>query len=149
MEYNSKEDTLRHIKRVNELYETFHDKLSERIVNHDKSKLETPEKEYFDVYTPKLKNSTYGSDEYNENLKGLKLALKHHYSHNPHHPEHYEYGIDSFDLLDLIEMFLDWKAATERHADGDMFKSIEINRKRFKITNQLSKVFKNTIIRHF
>lgn len=34
-------------------------------------------------------------------------------------------------LLDLIEMLADWKAATERHADGDLKRSIEQNANRF------------------
>jgi hypothetical protein len=31
----------------------------------------------------------------------------------------------------LIEMLADWKAATERHHDGDLAKSLEIHRERF------------------
>ena len=60
----------------------------------DNSKLESPEKELFDEYTPKLKDCTYGSDEYKEFLKGLKVALDHHYANNSHHPEHYENGVN-------------------------------------------------------
>lgn len=40
-------------------------------------------------------------------------------------------GFDEMCLLDLIEMLADWKAATERHADGDLRRSIEQNAKRF------------------
>jgi hypothetical protein len=49
-----------------------------------------------------------------------------------------------FDLFDLMEMFFDWKAATERHADGDIYKSIEINKDRFKISDQICNIFTNT-----
>ena len=48
------------------------------------------------------------------------------------------------DLFDLIEMFFDWKAATERHNDGDINKSIEINKERFKMSDQICDIFKNT-----
>ena len=41
-------------------------------------------------------------------------------------------------------MFCDWKAATMRHNDGNLLKSIEINTKRFDIGPQLKKVFENT-----
>ena len=41
-------------------------------------------------------------------------------------------------------MFIDWKAASERHDDGDIFRSIEINKNRFGISEQLCKIFKNT-----
>lgn len=143
--YDSTVDTLLHIKRVNELLISFAQQLLERAKVHDASKLKSPEKELFDELTPKLKNVTYGSDEYKEYLKGLKVALDHHYMHNSHHPEHYHYGVDGFNLLDLVEMFLDWKAASERHSDGDILKSIEINKERFKLSDQLVSIFKNTV----
>lgn len=42
------------------------------------------------------------------------------------------------------EMFFDWKAAGERHADGNIYKSIEINKDRFKLSKQTVDIFKNT-----
>lgn len=41
-------------------------------------------------------------------------------------------------------MFFDWKAAGERHADGNIYKSIEINKDRFKLSEQTVDIFKNT-----
>lgn len=146
--YDSKADTLLHIKRVNELLGKASTELIKRGAVHDNSKLESPEKEMFDEYTPKLKHSTYGSDEYKDFLKELKVALDHHYKNNSHHPEHYENGVDGFDLFDLIEMFFDWKAASERHADGNIFKSIEINTKRFNLSSQIRNIFINTAKRY-
>lgn len=147
MKYDSKVDTLLHIKRVAELLTEASSELIRRANVHDNSKLESPEKELFDEFTPKLKNCTYGSEDYKEYLKGLRVALEHHYEKNTHHPEHYENGINDFDLFDLVEMFFDWKAATERHADGDIFKSIEINKKRFGISEQLSGIMNNTALK--
>lgn len=144
LKYDSKVDTLLHIKRVNELLINGASELIKRANVHDNSKMESPEKELFDKYTPKLKNSTYGSDEYKEFLKGLKVALDHHYANNTHHPEHYKNGVNGMDLFDLIEMFFDWKAAGERHSDGNIYKSIEINQKRFNISDQLVDIFNNT-----
>jgi hypothetical protein len=102
------------------------------------------EKDLFDEYTPKLSAVTYGSKEYQEMLAKLKPALAHHYASNSHHAEHYPDGINGFDLLDLLEMFCDWKAATLRHNDGNILKSIEHNTKRFNISTQLAQIFKNT-----
>lgn len=147
--YDSTVDTLLHIKRVNELLISAAQVLMTRAQHHDASKLKSPEKELFDEYTPKLKGTTYGSQEYKEFLKGLKVALDHHYSKNSHHPEHYENGVNDFDLFDLIEMFMDWKAAGERHADGNIFKSIEINKERFNLSDQVCEIFKNTAERYF
>lgn len=137
-------ETLKHIKRVNELLIQASGLLLDRAVKHDQSKLESPEKELFDEYTPKLKNITYGSEEYKKCLEGLKPALDHHYANNSHHPEFYPNGIDGFDLFDLLEMLLDWKAASERHTDGDIYRSIQINEKRFNISPQLIQILQNT-----
>ena len=47
-------------------------------------------------------------------------------------------------LIDLLEMICDWKASSERHADGDIFKSIEINQKRFGYSDDLKNILMNT-----
>lgn len=143
--YDSTVDTLKHIKRVNELLVRFAKDLMWRALWHDNSKLGDPEKSLFDEFTPKLAGCVYGSDEYKEFLEGLKVALIHHYEKNSHHPEHYSNGVDGMDLFDVVEMLLDWKAATERTKDGDILKSIDINEKRFNISPQLSQIFRNTI----
>ena len=144
MKYDSTKDTLLHIKRVNELLLQFTKEIIDRAIQHDNSKLQEPEKPLFDKMTPLLKGLTYGSDDYKKALDELKPALDHHYANNSHHPEHYKNGIDDFTLVDLVEMFIDWKAASERHDDGDIFRSIEINKNRFGISEQLCKIFKNT-----
>jgi hypothetical protein len=83
-------------------------------------------------------------DEYKSYLTGMGEALKHHYAHNSHHPEHYEDGIAGMSLLDLVEMLCDWKAATERHADGDLRRSIEQNQERFGYSDELRSILENT-----
>ena len=147
--YDSSVDTLNHIKRVSNLLHKFVKELLGRADNHDASKLRLPEKEVFDAYTPKLKETTYGSDEYKKHLVEMKKGLKHHYEMNYHHPEHYPSGVDSMDLVDLMEMFCDWKAATERNPGGDILKSIDINAKRFKLSPQLESIFLCTAQRYF
>lgn len=145
MKYDSTADTLLHKTRVCELLLFAVRELSFRATRHDNSKLETPEKELFDKYTPKLKDATYGSEEYQGFLDGLKVALDNHYSLNSHHPEHYNNGINGFNLFDLIEMFFDWKAASERTSNGDINKSIEISKDRFGMSEQLCEILKNTV----
>lgn len=143
--YDSSTDTLLHIKRVNELLIRFAKDLMYRAICHDNSKLREPEKAEFDRLTPILKNLEYGSQEYKASLAELQAALKHHYESNSHHPEHYENGINGMDLLDLIEMFFDWKAATERTKEGSIEKSVQINSSRFNISQQLVDIFNNTL----
>ncbi|OGP67121.1 MAG: hypothetical protein A2W27_08195 [Deltaproteobacteria bacterium RBG_16_44_11] len=112
---------------------------------HDQSKLGDVEKKTFDIYTPRLKGTTYGSNRYKQELlTEMNVALKHHYENNSHHPEHFENGIDGMTLIDLLEMVCDWNAATERHADGNIVESLRINKERFKMSDQLSKILENT-----
>jgi len=143
--YDSAVDTNHHRYRVSAILCKMSKLLLDKANAHDLSKLEEPEKSIFDKFTPKLKDSTYGSKEYTEFLKEMEPALNHHYRNNQHHPEHYGNGIDGMTILDLLEMFCDWKAASERHADGSIEKSIEINTPRFKISDQLKSIFKNSV----
>jgi len=143
--YDSKQDTQQHITTVSNSICKVIMALNVRAIAHDKSKTEQPEKAVFDEVTPQLKGSTYGSEEYLQFLRDMKPALDHHYAANRHHPEHFENGIRGMTLVDLIEMFCDWYAATQRHADGDIKKSIVINQKRFGYGDDLADMFRNTI----
>ena len=142
--YDSTEDTKAHIRRVQELIARCCAELTTISVVHDASKLSEAEKYVFDEFTPKLKDSTYGSEEYKGFLDAMKPALEHHYARNRQHPEHFDNGVIGMDLFDLIEMYCDWKAATERHANGSLEKSIQHNAGRFGIGLQLTSIFENT-----
>jgi len=187
-------NTYKHIQAVQRLMGKVVRNLWERMLLHDQSKLESPEADYFDAFTPKLANSTYGSEEYKGFLAAMKPALDHHYAANSHHPEHYRWrcgvcerrhtdaeweiapqgpndsgqrycmsccdngmiyeaalvsetdkGLHGMSLLDLLEMLCDWKAATLRHNDGDIRKSIEINQRRFGYSDELKQILLNTL----
>ena len=141
----SKFKTMRHIETVRNYLGMVIKEFIDRSIRHDQSKLESPEVEAFEEYTPKLRGLTYGSEEYRACLRGMKPAIDHHTKVNSHHPEHYENGVDGMNLFDLLEMLCDWKAATMRHNDGDIYKSLEINKDRFKMSPQLHIILKNTI----
>ena len=169
----SVKDTIKHILNVQEKINDFIIRLEARGKFHDESKLLDPEVAIFEKFTPLLAKSTYGSDEYKQFLIEMKPALDHHYANNRHHPEHFKYwecngcfkrfrpepmvcnvcgysqfterpDISEMTLIDLVEMFCDWKAAVERHNNGDILKSIEINSKRFEISDQLKQILINT-----
>jgi len=142
---DSREKTQEHIDEVRNQLSIICDILKERGKNHDKSKLEDFEKPYFDENTENLAKEVYGSEEYKKSLEKLKPALEHHYKVNSHHPEHYENGVDGMNLYDVIEMWADWNAAVKRNKDGDIRKSLEINSRRFNLSNQLINIFNNTI----
>jgi len=78
--YDSAQDTLNHIAMVKLFVGEIIKELIIRIENHDKSKLESPEKEYFDKFTPMLSSITYGSQEYQDMLKRMEPAIKHHHA---------------------------------------------------------------------
>jgi len=141
----SSEDTKRHIFLVKANINSFINELLTRSKNHDKSKLESPEKEIFDKFTPLLKTSTYGTPEYFKTLGEMKEAIDHHYKNNFHHPEHYPNGIRGMSLIDIIEMFCDWSASTKRHEDGSLLKSIQLNKARFNYSDELEQIFLNTV----
>lgn len=143
-DYDSALDTLKHSRRVDALLLDVIRALQERVTRHDLSKMEPPEKEVFDRVTPRLMKSTYGSDEYKGFLADMGEGLAHHYANNRHHPEHFDAGIDGMTLVDLIEMLVDWKAATERHDDGSLARSIPIQAERFNIAPQLVEVLSRT-----
>lgn len=170
VEFDSRIETYKHIQTVQKYLLEVITNLSKRLLVHDQSKLNSPEKEVFDEYTPKLGKSTYGSEEYKSFLIGMKPALDHHYANNDHHPEFHKclecnicfkrfpidykgtceqclngqftvtFDISQMSLLCLIEMLCDWKAATMRHANGDLRRSIEINQKRFGYNDQLKSI---------
>lgn len=137
-------DTFRHIERVRNLLNMCASMLLMRGELHDQSKLESPEVEAFTEFTPKLATSEYGSEEYKGYLAAMKPALDHHYAKNPHHPEHHADGVNDMNLLDILEMFVDWKAASERHETGNIHDSININQKRFGLSDQLTQILHNT-----
>jgi hypothetical protein len=139
-------ETRKHIARVSELLHLVVKQLLDRADKHDRSKTESPEVETFASYTDKLASCTYGSEEYQQFLTEMQEGcLSHHYAKNRHHPEHFPNGVSDMTLIDLAEMLMDWKAASERHHDGNILKSIEHNKERFKISGQLAKVLVNTV----
>lgn len=143
--HNSSIGTKKHIKRVGELINSFCFKLLVRAKKHDKSKLDKFEKNIFDTLTYDLKDLVFGSKDYAKSREQIKKGLVHHYQNNRHHPEYYKNGIDDMNLLDVVEMFFDWKASTERHKNGDLKRSIKINKKRFKMSKQLTNIFNNSV----
>jgi len=142
MTYNSRPDTLTHIARVQELMAAICERLARRAELHDANKLTEPEKSAFDAHAPN--GCVYGGEEYNRHLQALQIALQHHYVHNSHHPEHFANGVSGMSLLDLVEMFCDWKAASEKHQNGGLERSLQINRERFGLSEQLWNIFENT-----
>lgn len=138
-------ETIKHIHAVRALLSAMIEELDNRARNHDQSKLESPEKEIFGEHTPELAKTEYNSPEYKALLEKVKPAIDHHYANNRHHPEHWPKGINDMTLIDLVEMLCDWKAATQRNKNGNIRTSIDKNKDRFNMSEQLVQIFHNTV----
>ncbi len=146
MTYDSRPDTLEHIACVQRYVREVITELLVRADEHDASKLRSPEVEVFDRVTPMLRGLTYGSDEYKRALADMGPGLAHHYAANDHHPEHFPGGIADMNLVQVTEMLCDWKAATLRHDDGDLARSIEQNAARFGYGDEITGLLLNTAL---
>ena len=144
--YDSRADTLAHIKLVRDYLDTFIVEMLHRGARHDASKLTAAEKPAFDLVIPLLTGVAYGSPEYQELVERVKPALEHHYAHNSHHPEHYrERGIAGMDLFDLVEMICDWMASAQRNPEDGV--KLSYNTSLFAIEPQLESILANTLAR--
>lgn len=137
--------TAEHIAKVGLHLSTVIHRLACRAVVHDASKWSPEEWPAFEKATPRLAEVEYGTKEYKECLRDIRPAVDIHQARNSHHPEHYVHGVYGMNLLDLIEMLCDWKAATERNKNGDILKSLEHNRERFQLDDQLYTILENTV----
>lgn len=137
--------TMQHIERVRNLINKVAIELIRRGEKHDQSKLEPPEVAAFTAQTPALAKLEFGTAEYEASKQQLGEALIHHYAKNRHHPEHHKDGVNSMNLVDILEMFIDWKAGSERQHNGNLKKSIEYNGNKFGLSPQLIRIFENSI----
>lgn len=146
MNSDSRIDTYEHITQVRRFLNICISELQSRQLEHDRTKLSSPEKEAYDGLGERLRKYEYGSEGYRAVLREMKPAIKHHYEANSHHPEHYADGIRGMNLLDVIEMLCDWKAASLRQGtQGSILDSLDHNQERFGFSDDLKSILRNTI----
>jgi hypothetical protein len=113
---------------------------------HDNDKLEVRSFDAFYTIVKDFDFCKFGSEDYFKTLKKIEPALNEHYRKSLHHPEHNENGINGMTLIDLMEMLVDWKSASSAYNGGKFEESLEIERKRFLISDQLFEILENTAI---
>ena len=139
-------DTWLHIHEVRKPLHKMQMELADRALHHDQSKIShEAEMPTFAEYTSRLKSIEYGSEEYRQCMEEMGPAIRHHQEINRHHPGAHADGIDGMNLVDLLEMICDWKAATLRTKNGCIRRSLEIQRERFGLSDQLTRILANTI----
>jgi len=143
--FDSRPDTFEHIHQVQRLLHLVATDLHRRGLDHDRSKLVSPEVEYFDKFTPRLKLTTYNSPEYKADLAAMQPALDHHYAANDHHPEHFPHGMREMNLIQMIELCCDWIAASRRQNNGCPIKSCDKNQERYGYSDETKQMLKLTV----
>jgi hypothetical protein len=137
--------SLRHIARVRELLGMCATEMIRRGDVHDKSKFDPIEADALaemQVLIETEGQAAYGTKEYKRRTAILKPMLDHHYANNSHHPEHYPDGVVGMDLFDLVEMFMDWKAASERGEESSMNLSYSVEK--LGLPPMLESILRNT-----
>lgn len=120
-----------------------------RLFIHDFSKYMPFEAKIYSQSIQTLKNTTYGTPSYTKAEDEVRPAIDHHYKFNRHHVKFHKNGINDMTFIDILEMIIDWASAIKRHKDGDLNRSLEYNKKRYEMSEQLFGIFKNTINEYF
>ncbi len=138
--------TYQHIARVRELLGKFAVEMIRRGDVHDASKFDPIEMgplEAMQEVIDRDGQAPFGSDEYKRRTDMLGPMIEHHRMANSHHPEFYgERGVSGMDLFDLVEMFFDWKAASERGQEPAMNLSFACDK--YRIDPMLRSILINT-----
>lgn len=137
--------TYKHIARVRQLLGEFAIEMIKRGDRHDASKFEPVELEPLQRMQDLIDRegpAQFGTDEYKRRTDMLGDMIVHHRANNSHHPEFDPRGVGGMDLFDLVEMFYDWKAASER-ADSDVM-HLEVACDKYQIDPMLRAILTNT-----
>lgn len=140
--------TYKHIARVRKLLGQFAVEMIRRGDRHDDSKFEPIELEPLQRMQDLIDqegNAQFGTAEYERRTAMLGDMITHHRENNSHHPEFYPNGVDGMDLFDLVEMFYDWKAASERGESATMNLAAACDK--YRISSQTRSILFNTAAR--
>ena len=143
--------TKEHIAEVQKNMSLIIDELKKRASNHDRSKLEEPERSGFeamDAYCSAHPSAAqYGSEAYFEKLQKFNWVMDHHYKHNRHHPEYYSNFYSEMDVIDIIELICDWWSRKEFKDFREAAELVEQQSKRYNFPPILTSIILNTVNR--
>lgn len=120
-----------------------------RALNHDSSRLISPEKEQNDILMGRLDLLPEDSEEAEEVKKEIEEGpMSHHYMLSPHHPEHYGSDVSQMSLMDIVEMFADW-VAESREYGTDFLDDLKKYQEKYKYSDELNLILENTYLQMF
>jgi hypothetical protein len=138
------EQNIAHVAMVREYMMKSVANLQDRLLHHDDSKFEEPERSAFEGLNEAIAGIPFGSEEYRVAIKAhLGGALTHHYENNRHHPNFYENGVEGMSLFDLIEFLCDIRAACDEKRKAVI--DLEANQKFHNISESITQILRNTI----
>ncbi|NNH56955.1 hypothetical protein HLI01_09055 [Rhizobium laguerreae] len=140
--------TYKHIARVRQLLGEFAVEMIKRGDVHDASKfnpIEMGPLEEMQKVVDTEGQAPFGSEEYKRRTDMLGPMIEHHRANNSHHPEFYADGVAGMDLFDVVEMFFDWKAASERGEESAM--NLNFACDKYKVDGALRGILFNTASR--
>lgn len=141
-------EVIKHRQSVNKKLNFLSKEISKRGEEHDLSKLQYPEINWL-IQMDKEPKYEYGTKEYFQKMKKWNKFFVHHYTNNRHHPDHFQEGVYGMTLVDLCEYISDIISYYDEMHVGDAIKTIEKQKERFKLDEQLSQILKNTLIEYF
>lgn len=140
----------RHKAKVQKWLNLFAAVLNKRGLNHDNSKLESPEYQGW-VKMDNEPRYDYGTKEYDDKIERYKWLLKEHYSKNRHHPEYWDLHKEdtSKDLIDIIEMLCDWLGYRDQISYKEASDLVKKQTERYGFSEELSDLILNTLTNNF
>ena len=147
-------DTRKHQQSVAGILIAFSQKLLDRAMTHDASKLMEPERNNYigPVWELNTQDIPYGSERYHELTAQMGDGWKHHKASNDHHIEFFEpYSVQTLndpiralDLFALIEMLADWIAASQRKGNKP-WEALKHLKDEHPLDEQLDAIIRNTL----
>lgn len=139
---------LKHRQTVRERLLFLADELYKRAYHHDDSKLQLPELSWL-IEMDKEPRYEYGTPEYFDKMKRWDKFFNHHYENNRHHPDHFSNGIEGMNLADLCEYIVDIISYYEELHVNNALDTVNKQKERFGLDEQLTQILKNTLIEYF
>lgn len=138
------EKNILHVAMVREYLTGSIQNLQHRLLHHDDSKFEEPERSAYEGLDEAIEGVVFGSDEYRQIIRDfLGDALQHHYEHNSHHPNYFEDGVQGMSLFDLIEFLCDIRASCDEK--GKQHIDLETSKRFHNMSDSIYQILQNTI----